>query len=123
MSTTKLKSCDRCGENINAGEEESYNSEILCDDCYMDVLSPTRICDPWAVRHAKLSMDSEVGLTTVQQKILEILGETGGVEMSVLAANLDLKAKEVERDLAALRHMEKIKARPENGRKIFCLWS
>ncbi|MEA1923716.1 MAG: hypothetical protein U9N63_13805 [Pseudomonadota bacterium] len=41
--------CDRCGETVDAGDEQSYNSETLCDDCYMDVLSPTRICDPWAV--------------------------------------------------------------------------
>ncbi|MEA3332509.1 MAG: hypothetical protein U9Q58_02810 [Pseudomonadota bacterium] len=114
--------CDRCGETVDVGDERSYNSETLCDDCYMDVLSPTRICDPWAVRHAKLSLDSESGLTAVQQKIIKILGDTGGVEMAELAANLDLKSKEVERNLAALRHMEKIKARPENGRKIFCLW-
>lgn len=41
--------CDRCGEIVEAGDEKAYNSETLCDDCYMDVLSPTRICDPWGV--------------------------------------------------------------------------
>ena len=25
----------------------------LCDDCYMDALSPTKTCDPWAVYTAK----------------------------------------------------------------------
>ncbi len=114
--------CDRCGESVEVGDEKAYNSETLCDDCYMDVLSPTRICDPWAVRHAKLSQDSESDLTTVQHEIIKILTDTGGAEMAVLEAKLGLKAKEVERNLAALRHMEKIKARPENGRKVFCLW-
>lgn len=114
--------CDKCGETIDAGEENANNSETLCDDCYMDVLSPTRICDPWAVHHAKSCSGSEVNLTAVQKEIIKILTETGGVEMAILAEHLGLKNKEVERNLATLRHMEKIKARPENGKKIFCLW-
>lgn len=115
--------CDRCGETIDSGEERVHHSETLCDDCYMDVLSPTRICDPWAVRHAKAcSSDDESTLTTTQQAIIKILTDTGGILMAALAKKLSLKEKELERNLAALRHMEKIKARPENGQKVFCLW-
>ncbi|MCD6293153.1 MAG: hypothetical protein J7M09_06875 [Deltaproteobacteria bacterium] len=114
--------CDRCGEIIETGDEKIYNSETLCDDCYMDVLSPTRICDPWAVRHAKACLDKETTLTMVQQQIIKILTDTGGITMSDLSSTLNLKNKEIERNLATLRHMEKIKARPENGEKLFCLW-
>ena len=114
--------CDRCGETIDAGEEKTNNSETLCDDCYMDVLSPTRICDPWAVHHAKSCSDDELHLTAVQTEIINILTQTGGVEMAVLTETIGLGSKEIERNLAALRHMEKIKARPENGKKMFCLW-
>ena len=114
--------CDRCGDTIDPGEERRHHSETLCDDCYMDVLSPTRICDPWAVRHAQACGSDETILTATQQKIIKILTETGGILLTDLAARLNLKEKELERDLAALRHMEKIKARPENGRKVFCLW-
>ncbi len=114
--------CDRCGESIDSGDERVHHSETLCDDCYMDVLSPTRICDPWAVRHAKACSTGETVLTAIQQNIVKILTDTGGITMTDLAVRLDLKERELERDLAALRHMEKIKARPENGQKIFCLW-
>lgn len=114
--------CDRCGDTIAKGEERRHHSETLCDDCYMDVLSPTRICDPWAVRHAKACGSSETALTPMQQNIIKILRDTGGITMDDLAGRLDLKEKVLERDLAALRHMEKIKARPENGCKLFCLW-
>jgi len=114
--------CDRCGDPIDQGEERRHHSETLCDDCYMDVLSPTRICDPWAVRHAKSCSNAESTLTATQQDIINILTETGGILMTDLAARLGMKEKELERNLAALRHMEKIKARPENGRKVFCLW-
>ena len=114
--------CDKCGETIATDDEKAYNSQILCEDCYMDILSPTRICDPWAVYHAKSCSDSEISLTSVQQKIILILTETGGLEMAVLTKKLGLTYRELERNLATLRHMEKIKARPENGKKIFCLW-
>ena len=114
--------CDRCGDTIDPGDARLHHSEKLCDDCYMDVLSPTRICDPWAVRHAKACGGDETALTAVQQNIIKILTDTGGILMADLAAKLNLKEKELERNLAALRHMEKIKARPENGRKVFCLW-
>jgi hypothetical protein len=29
---------------------------------------------------------------------------------------------EFEREMAALRHMEKIRAKLENGKKVICLW-
>ncbi len=89
----------------------------------MDTLSPTRICDPWAVYHAKSCSESELIMTTTQKNLIEILTETGGIEMHELATRLEITEKETERNLATLRHMEKIKARPENGKKIFCLWS
>jgi predicted transcriptional regulator len=108
---------------IEAGDETVLNGRTICDDCYMDQLSPTRICDPWAVHHAKSSMGDEVRITADQQRIIDLLEETGGLELGDLAMRLDLSAREVERHLAALRHMERIRARPENGRKIFCLWS
>jgi len=96
--------CDRCGDEIGLGDERLHNSEKLCDDCYMDVLSPTRICDPWAVRHAKACSGDETKLTATQQEIIKILTDTGGIIMTDLAARLNLKEKEVERNLAALRH-------------------
>ena len=117
------KNCDQCGVTIPAGDEQQNNSQILCEDCYMDTLSPTRICDPWAVHHAKSCSESESTMTTTQKNLIEILTETGGVEIEELATRLKLTKKETERNLATLRHMEKIKARPENGKKIFCLWS
>ncbi len=114
--------CDRCGETIEPGDEEICNSQTLCEDCYMDVLSPTKICDPWAVHHAKSCPESEINLTSTQQNIITALSETGGLEMIPLAERVCLSTRELERNLATLRHMEKIKARPENGKKVFCLW-
>ncbi|HDS15644.1 MAG TPA: hypothetical protein ENN66_03355 [Proteobacteria bacterium] len=114
--------CDRCGATISDGEETLCNSQNLCEDCYMDTLSPTRICDPWAVHHAKSCGAGQTELTATQKKILAILSRTGGAPMSLLENELQLSAREIERDIAALRHMEKLKGRPENGGKVYCLW-
>ena len=45
--------CDRCSAAVQEGEEREHHGEILCEDCYMDVLSPAKACDPWAVHSAK----------------------------------------------------------------------
>lgn len=39
--------CDRCKNVIEEGEEREHAGRILCEDCYMDALSPARTCDPW----------------------------------------------------------------------------
>ncbi len=114
--------CDKCGAVIEPGEEEVCNNQTLCEDCYMDVLSPTKICDPWAVHHAKSCAGDELHLNATQQQIITALTESGGLEMEPLAQKVGLTTRELERELATLRHMEKIKARPENGKKVFCLW-
>jgi hypothetical protein len=117
--------CDRCGEQIPAGEEMSYRGQTLCEDCCMHALSPARACDPWAVRSAQtLSQldDSFSALSEIQEKILHVLEETGGVAAEVIAQRLALSMPELERELATLRHMEKIRGKMQAGKKIVCLW-
>ena len=46
--------CDRCGEQIPAGDETEHCGQTLCEECYMQALSPNRACDPWAVRSAQM---------------------------------------------------------------------
>ena len=71
--------CDRCHKAMAPGEEEMFHGQTLREDCYMDAFSPTRTCDPWAVRSAMHCKDSEGGtvVTPAQEKILAILRETG----------------------------------------------
>jgi hypothetical protein len=117
--------CDRCGEQIPAGEEISYGGQTLCEECYMGALSPARACDPWAVRSAQtLSQldDSFSELSDIQKKILQVLTDTGGVASEVIAQRLGLSLPELERELATLRHMEKVRGKMQAGKKIVCLW-
>ncbi len=117
--------CDKCMEEIESGEEREHNNRILCEDCYMDALSPVRTCDPWAVHSAK-SLAQEAGarsqINPLQSRILEILSETGGTELKDLCERLQMKPTDLEREIASLRHMERVRGELRQGRRIIRLW-
>ncbi len=103
-----------------------YLGQTLCEDCYMDALSPARTCDPWEVYSAK-SFEKHAGrsvVTEIQERILEILKETGGIERPMLLERLkgDITASELDRELATLRHMEKTRGEKRGDRVFMRLW-
>jgi hypothetical protein len=117
--------CEKCGDAIETGEEREHHGQILCEDCYMDALSPARTCDPWAVHSAKSFVNKDgkgPEVTPIQARILDILSETGGVEPSVLVERLGIKPSDLEREIAALRHMEKVRGQLKQGKRIIRLW-
>jgi hypothetical protein len=119
--------CDRCGAAVEPGEEREHLGETLCEDCYMDVLSPAKACDPWAVHSAK-SFERHSGgkaaLSEIQAEILRILEETGGIEREALLGRFAgrLTASQLEREAAALRHMERLRAEKREGKVFLRLW-
>ena len=119
--------CERCNAAIEKGEEREHFGQLLCEDCYMDVLSPAKSCDPWAVHSAKSfeqHSGSPVTLTPVQTEILEIHEETGGVEREAMLEQLEgkLTRPELEREFATLRHMEKVRAEKREGKVFLRIW-
>ena len=117
--------CDRCSGNIGEGEEKELHGRTLCEDCYMDSLSPAKACDPWAVYTAK-SFSGEDGagveVTEIQAKILRILEETGGTAPETVCERLGVKPSEFEREIATLRHMEKVRGEMREGKRVLRLW-
>jgi len=117
--------CACCGATVPEGEEREHLGRTLCEDCYMDALSPAKTCDPWAVHSAK-SLGKETGgkfdLTAQQRKILEILSETGGAPPEDLMERLNISPMDLEREIAALRHMEKVRGELRAGKKYIRLW-
>ncbi len=113
--------CDKCNEPIAEGEERSLYGRVLCEDCYMDTLSPARTCDPWAVHSAK-TMKGPPDVNERQTEILKILKEEGAIEPARLAERLNVKAADLEREIASLRHMEKVRGELREGRKYLRLW-
>jgi hypothetical protein len=61
-------------------------------------------------------------LSETQAEILQVLQETGGVEPGVLAQRVQMSLPELEREIATLRHMEKIRGKMRAGQVIICLW-
>lgn len=88
----------------------------------MDTLSSVKPCDPWAVYSAKSMSGKASALTNLQEKILNVLKQTKGIELKPLAEKLGLELSELEREIATLRHMEKLKADKDGDRKVFRLW-
>jgi hypothetical protein len=100
--------CPRCRAQVPAEEARAYAGEFLCEDCYMEVLSPTRTCDPWAV-HTARSLKDDQGrhqLTAGQQRLYDLVKEKQEVSFPEAARTLGLKEEEVRREFAVLRHME-----------------
>lgn len=117
--------CEKCDAIIEENERHEFHGRMICEDCYIDALSPAKTCDPWAVYSAK-SFSTSTGdgheITSSQKRILEILKETGGAEPSVIAERLQMDQSDLEREIATLRHMEKLRAELRGGKKILCPW-
>jgi hypothetical protein len=117
--------CSRCGKSVVEADVHEHLGRTLCEDCYMDALSPARTCDPWAVHSAKSfgrDFAGRMELTDRQRRILDVLQETGGVTPSALAERLLIPPADLEREIAALRHMEKVRGELREGVKIIRLW-
>jgi hypothetical protein len=119
--------CDKCQTVIEEGEEKSHNGRLLCEDCYMDALSPAKSCDPWAVYSAK-NLEQHTGgsitMTPIQSEILGILERTGGLEPPALLEALEgkLTMPQMEREFATLRHMEKVRGERREDKVFLRLW-
>ena len=90
-----------------------------------DLLSPAKGCDPWAVYSAKTFIKQqghEPQLNSIQQKILQLLREKGSIEVGNLSKLLRVKKTDMERELASLRHMEKVKAELRDGKRLVRIW-
>ena len=106
------KTCAKCGDAYDPAEAKEHLGQMLCEDCYLDALSPTQICDPWAVHTAKSLKDLPGGhdLTPLQQKLYNLVQERGEVPILEAAALLGLTEDQLRREFAPLRHMEKLRA-------------
>jgi predicted transcriptional regulator len=94
----------------------------LCEDCYMDLLSPMKSCDPWAVHSARISMNQgRQALLPIQQQILDAVTAAGAMTVTDLSEALGIPPAELERQFATLRHMELLRGfKGDDGRKRLC---
>lgn len=110
--------CAKCGCLMDPDDARQMAGRDLCEDCYMDALSPAKACDPWATYTASRLTDQT--LNPHQEAILGLIARQGPVTMAELLAATGLKQAELEREMAALRHMELLRATPvPGGGKVF----
>jgi hypothetical protein len=97
---------------LQGEEPRGYFDEVLCEDCYVEALSPVRTCDPWAVHCARSLKDLPGGLTLTarQQQLYELVKERGEVSALDAASTLGISEDEVRREFAVLRHLEMLRA-------------
>jgi len=101
--------CEKCGKEIEEQQNYEHLGRVYCEDCYMDILSPPKACDPWAVYTARSSLqgqDKFSALTSVQRRIADYVKEKGEATAEEITENLNLTAQEFKREFAVLRHME-----------------
>jgi hypothetical protein len=117
--------CERCKADVTEEEIHEHLGQKLCDDCYMDALSPAQGCDPWAVYTAKSFVGKEGQepmLNSVQTRIMDIVRREGKIEPERLVQKLKIKPADLQRELAALRHVEMIRWALEKGKKLIKPW-
>ncbi|MDD3580464.1 MAG: hypothetical protein PHW74_05540 [Desulfobacca sp.] len=108
-----LKRCDRCQAEVEAEELREYAGQQLCEDCYLEAISPVRACDPWAVHTAKSTLATQgQQLTPPQQKLYDLVRDALEISLSEAAEQLGLSENELRREFATLRHMELLRAQP-----------
>jgi hypothetical protein len=110
----KMVRCRRCLREIAEEESFGFFGEVLCDDCYMDVRSPVKAYDPWAVYLATRTRDSAglegvEGLTPLQKDIYEFIKEKGRVTPAELMIHFDITQQDMENVVAILRHREMVR--------------
>lgn len=112
--------CQRCDRDIPDEESFTHLGQVLCEDCYMDVLSPAKSCDPWAVYSATRTRESAgltgaEGLNTLQQAIYAFVKNRGKVTAEEIKTKFNISQKDLANQLATLRHCELTKGHKEGG--------
>jgi DNA-directed RNA polymerase subunit RPC12/RpoP len=113
--------CAKCSEEVEKEQGYDYQGNLFCEDCYMDILSPPKACDPWAVHSAQTFLkgkDKLSTLTPLQLKIVNHIEKKGEASAEEIMENIKLSEAEFRREFAVLRHMEILRA-TKNGDKIF----
>lgn len=117
-----MNRCQRCDAKIEAGEEYKYAGEDLCEDCYIDIKSMPKTCDPWAV-HSARKMKDTASLTPIQQSIFDVIKASGPLLGTDICELLKIDEDEFKRNFTPLRHMELVKAYKMGDKVFFSLFN
>jgi hypothetical protein len=119
----KMVKCQKCQREVPEEETHQHLGETLCDDCYIDAMSPAKPCDPWAVyaatRTRKIAgLTGIQGLTPLQKDVCRFIEDRGKATPAEVMARFNLSQGELERVVAILRHCELVRGEKE-GDKVY----
>jgi hypothetical protein len=117
--------CEKCGRQTQEDEAYEHLGRKYCEDCYMDVLSPSKACDPWAVYVAQRSLagsDKFSTLNAKQRRIVEYVRTKGEVAANDLTEDLNMTEAEFRREFAVVRHMEILKGKKNGAVVVYTLF-
>ena len=107
--------CEKCAAEMTPADAYEHGGQTLCEDCYMDVMTAPKACDPWAVYSATRTASQDMSLTPLQEKILEMLKARGPLSQEGICSELGLGEAEFRANFVTLRHMELARACKVNG--------
>ena len=112
--------CEKCGCDIPEDEDFEHLGQTVCEDCYIDAMSPSKPCDPWAVHLASRAIHTDGvpqtdQLTEPQNAILKFIDDNGKVTLDQIREKFNLKESELESQIATLRHCDLLNGRKEDG--------
>ncbi len=111
--------CENCGSSIEDGEGYQHAGKNLCEDCYLDLMTVPKTCDPWAVHSAKNTPGQQAALTEIQQQLLDLIRSRGPLKLEEIISALNLDENEFRRNFATLRHMELARGSKEGDQVLY----
>ena len=110
--------CQRCQRDILEDEIFTHLGKTLCEDCYIDVMSPAKACDPWAVYSATRTRETSgqkeaEGLTSFQKEVYGFIKQKGKITAAEVMENFHINQHDMESIVATLRHCELVRGQKE----------
>ncbi|MDF2570405.1 MAG: hypothetical protein K0R55_2009 [Sporomusa sp.] len=119
--------CNKCNNEIPEGEQIKYRGQIICEDCYVEMIDPPRTCDVSAVHSAKVTrklagQEGTDGLTELQKNVYNFINIEGPVTGEQIMYKFSLSKLQMDKTFAVLRHCELAHGFRENGKIFFKVW-
>ena len=114
--------CEKCATAVSSEESFQHAGQTLCEDCYMDVMTAPKACDPWAVYSATKVPASTDNLSLVQQQILDLIKAKGPLTVEEVCSHISITEDDFHRNFATLRHMELARGFKKGDRVFFTLF-
>jgi hypothetical protein len=112
--------CQKCQRDITEDDCYLYLGETLCEDCYIDIRSPAKACDPWAVYAATRTRETAgltgaEGLNPLQQAIYRFIKDKGKATPDEVTTKFNITPKDLQTHIATLRHCELVKGHKDGS--------